>query len=66
MTEIDEVPYYGLFRMLSELNNSCSEAKEEVNAALEQLDSISRHIKSLDTMLMQKYNMEVGDKVQRK
>ena len=50
--------WIGIFRVIGELKNSCREAEDNLNIALEQISKVSKHVKSLDGVLMHKYNIE--------
>ena len=56
-----KVPYYSLFRVIGELKNSCNEVEEELSLALKNVSKLSKHVASLDKILMQKYNHEFKD-----
>ena len=58
-----KAPYYSLFRLISELKQSCDQTKEDLNTTSKQLEGVIKLIESIDKALIQKYNYEFKDEV---
>ena len=50
--------WLSLFRLIGEIKNSCHEAEYDLNNALAKVSELSNYVKSLETDLTYKYNLE--------
>ena len=50
--------WLSLFRIIGEIKNSCNESEYNLRSALDKVSELSQHVKSLETDLTHKYNLE--------